>query len=139
MHVQKGAACPVPKLGHDWLQTQSVTVYTTGKFEQAPGQLECLSLRRLRINTVLQKFTRLESHGITRPDFHRFARLRILALPRTTMPADEGPKTNKGDGFFAMEGAGDFFQNGVEDPVCLFLGEVSLLCDSCGEFGFTHE
>jgi len=36
----------------------------------------------------------------------------------------EGAEANQGDDVLAVQGAGDFFENGVEDAVGLFFGEI---------------
>jgi hypothetical protein len=38
-----------------------------------------------------------------------------------------------------MQSASDFFENGVENAIGLFFGEICFFRDGSGEFWFTHE
>ena len=75
---------------------------------------------QLRVNSVFQRFTRFECNGIARLDFHRLTGLRVFAGAGATMALQEGAEANQGDAVLAVQGAGDFFENGVEDAVGLF-------------------
>jgi hypothetical protein len=50
--------------------------------------------------------------------------LRVFTGAGATVALQEGAETNQGDAVLAVQGAGDFFENGVEDAVSLFFGEI---------------
>ena len=87
-------------------------------FYTTPPPVE--TVLQLRVNGVFKRFTRLECNGIARLDFHRLTGLRVFAGAGATMALQEGAEANQGDAVLAVQGAGDFFENGVEDAVGLF-------------------
>jgi hypothetical protein len=60
--------------------------------------------------------------------------LRVFAGAGATVALQEGAEANQGDAVLAVQGAGDFFENGVKDAVCLFFGEIRFFSDGGCEF-----
>ncbi|MNG21211.1 hypothetical protein D3C84_1055510 [compost metagenome] len=64
--------------------------------------------------------------------------MRVFAGAGTAVALQEGAETYQRHAVFAVQGAGDFFENGVEDAVGLLFGEICFFSNGCGEFWFTH-
>ena len=62
-----------------------------------------------------------------------------VALTRAAMALHKGTEAHQGDTVLAVQGTGNFFKYGVEYPIGLILGQVSLLGDGGGEFRFAHK
>ncbi|VVN61217.1 hypothetical protein PS687_04008 [Pseudomonas fluorescens] len=89
-----------------------------------PPRLPSRRYCALSVNGIFQRFTRFERNGVARLDFHRLAGLRVFAGAGAAVALQEGAEANQGDAVLAVQGAGDFFENGVEDAVDLFFGEI---------------
>jgi hypothetical protein len=63
----------------------------------------------------------------------------VCAGAGTAMALQEGAEAHQRDAILAMQSAGDFFENGVENAIGLFFGEICFFRDGSGEFWFTHE
>ncbi|KTC42042.1 hypothetical protein AO260_16245 [Pseudomonas sp. ABAC21] len=61
-----------------------------------------------------------------------------FASAGATVALQEGAEANQGDAVFTVQGAGDFFEDGVEHAVGLFFGEIRFFSDGGCEFWFTH-
>jgi len=83
-----------------------------------PAPFETIPL--LRVDAVFERLARLERNGITGLDFHRLTGLWVFAGAGAAVALQEGAEANQGDAVLAVQGAGDFFENGVEDAVGLF-------------------
>ena len=105
-------------------------------FFYLPAPFETIPL--LRVDAVFERLARLERNGIAGLDFHRLTGLRVFAGAGAAVALQEGAEANQGDAVLAVQGAGDFFENGVEDAVGLFFGEIRFFSDCSGEFWFTH-
>ena len=95
-------------------------------------------LAYLRVDAVFERLARLECYGVAGLDFHRLTGLRVLAGTGAAVALQEGAEAHQGDAVLAMQGAGDFFENGVEDAVSLFFGEVCFFSYGGCEIWFTH-
>lgn len=82
-----------------------------------------------RIDAVFERFARFEGDGIAGFDLYRLTGLRVLAGAGTTMTLQKGAETDQGNAVFPVQRIGDFFENGVEDAIGLFFGEVRLFSD----------
>ncbi|MNI99255.1 hypothetical protein D3C73_1582800 [compost metagenome] len=65
--------------------------------------------------------------------------MRVFAGAGTAVALQEGAEADQRYAVLAMQGAGDFFENGVKNATGLFFGEICFLRDGCGEFWFTHK
>ena len=92
----------------------------------------------LRINAVFQRLAWLERNSVAGLDFDGLTGLRVFAGAGAAMALQEGAETHQRDAVFAVQGAGDFFENGVENAVGLLFGEVCFFSNCSGEFWFTH-
>jgi hypothetical protein len=94
--------------------------------------------RGLRINTVLQRLAWLERNRVAGLDFDWLTGLRIFAGAGAAVALQEGAEAYQRDAVLAVQSAGDFFEDGVEDAVGLLFGEICFFSDGCGEVWFTH-
>ncbi|CAI8784381.1 hypothetical protein EMIT0P44_10170 [Pseudomonas sp. IT-P44] len=92
----------------------------------------------LRINAVFQRFAWLERNGVAGLDFDGLTGLRVFAGACAAVALQEGAEADQRHAVLAVQGAGDFFENGVENAVGLFFGEICFFRDGGGEFWFTH-
>ncbi|CAI8877443.1 hypothetical protein EMIT0P294_20241 [Pseudomonas sp. IT-P294] len=93
---------------------------------------------QLWINAVFQRFAWLERNSVAGLDFDGLTGLRVFAGTGTAVALQEGTEAHQRDAVFAVKCAGDFFENGVENAVCLLFGEICFFSDCSGEFWFTH-
>ena len=96
-------------------------------FSTTPPPFEAIPL--LRVDAVFERLARFERNGVAGLDLHRLTGLRVLAGAGAAMALQEGAEANQGDAVLAVQGAGDFFENGVEDAVGLFFGEIRFFSD----------
>ena len=68
----------------------------------------------LRIDAVFQRFAWLEGNGVAGLDFDGLTGLRVFAGAGAAMALQEGAETHQRHAVFAVQGAGDFFEDGVE-------------------------
>ncbi|CAN2972845.1 hypothetical protein METHPM2_210050 [Pseudomonas sp. PM2] len=106
-------------------------------FFTAPPPFETVPLN-LRVDAVFERLARLERYGVARLDFHWLTGLRVFAGAGAAVALQESAEADQGDAVFAVQGAGDFFEDGVEDAVGLFFGEIGFFSDGGCEFWFTH-
>ena len=104
-------------------------------FHTSPPPFETVPC--LRVDAVFERLARFERYGVAGLDFHWLAGLRVFAGAGAAVALQEGAEADQGDAVLAVQGAGDFFKDGVEDAVGLFFGEIGFFSDGGCEIWFT--
>lgn len=91
-----------------------------------------------RVDAVFQGFPRFEGYGVACLDFYRLSGLWVLASSGAAMALQKRAKAYQRDTVLAVLCASDFFENGIENAIGLFFGEIRFFSNSGCNIWFTH-